>query len=120
MSYEKQTWTTGDIITADKLNHMEDGIAGGGLFIVNYVYGDEVDTLNKTYAEIKSAFLSGKIIYILVDNSFDNPEFGYTLFEYYIVTSLSEKVGQESSYHVLAKNWDFASATEDGVLTLSD
>lgn len=26
MSYEKQNWTTGDIITADKLNHMEDGI----------------------------------------------------------------------------------------------
>ena len=29
MSYEKQTWQTGDIIAADKLNHMEDGIAGG-------------------------------------------------------------------------------------------
>lgn len=30
MSYTKQTWATGDIITAEKLNHMEDGIAGGG------------------------------------------------------------------------------------------
>ena len=30
MSYEKQTWTTGDVITADKMNHMEDGIANGG------------------------------------------------------------------------------------------
>lgn len=28
MSYEKQTWATGDVITAEKLNHMEDGIAG--------------------------------------------------------------------------------------------
>lgn len=26
MSYTKQTWQTGDKITADKLNHMEDGI----------------------------------------------------------------------------------------------
>lgn len=26
MSYNKQTWTTGDTITADKLNHMEAGI----------------------------------------------------------------------------------------------
>ena len=26
MAYEKQTWETGDIITADKLNHIEDGI----------------------------------------------------------------------------------------------
>ena len=27
MAYEKQTWTTGDVITQEKLNHMEDGIA---------------------------------------------------------------------------------------------
>lgn len=27
MSYEKQTWKNGDIITAEKLNHMEDGIS---------------------------------------------------------------------------------------------
>lgn len=33
MAYEKQTWVCGETITADKLNHMEDGIAqasGGG------------------------------------------------------------------------------------------
>lgn len=27
MAYEKQTWACGDIVTAEKLNHMEDGIA---------------------------------------------------------------------------------------------
>lgn len=26
MAYEKQTWQTGDVITQEKLNHMEDGI----------------------------------------------------------------------------------------------
>ena len=30
MSYTKQTWNTGDTITAEKLNHMEDGIGSGG------------------------------------------------------------------------------------------
>lgn len=30
MAYEKQTWACGDTITADKLNHMEDGIANAG------------------------------------------------------------------------------------------
>ena len=30
MSYEKQTWKTGDTVTADKLNHMENGIEGAG------------------------------------------------------------------------------------------
>lgn len=29
-SYTKQVWTDGDVITAEKLNHMEDGIANGG------------------------------------------------------------------------------------------
>lgn len=28
MAYEKQTWECGDTITAEKLNHMEDGIEG--------------------------------------------------------------------------------------------
>ena len=30
MSYEKQTWANGDVITAEKLNHIEEGIAEGG------------------------------------------------------------------------------------------
>lgn len=40
--YEKQTWVTGETITEDKLNHMEDGIAtGGGIYSVgNTVYYD--------------------------------------------------------------------------------
>lgn len=30
MAYEKQTWQSGDIITAEKLNHIEDGIKDNG------------------------------------------------------------------------------------------
>lgn len=29
MAYDKQTWANGDVITAAKLNHMEDGIEDG-------------------------------------------------------------------------------------------
>jgi len=29
MAYEKQTWANGDVITAEKLNHIEDGIENG-------------------------------------------------------------------------------------------
>ena len=37
MAYEKQTWHTGDVITEEKLNHMEEGIStGGGI----YIYGE--------------------------------------------------------------------------------
>ena len=30
MAYEKQTWECGDVISAEKMNHMEDGIANAG------------------------------------------------------------------------------------------
>ena len=60
--YEPYTWETGDVITAELLNHMEEGIAaasqGGGtgsdLFIVRVHYGDAL-TCNHTYAEILEA-----------------------------------------------------------------
>lgn len=30
MSYEPTTWDTGDVITAEKMNHLEQGVASGG------------------------------------------------------------------------------------------
>lgn len=36
MAYTKQTWVTGDTVTASKLNHMEDGIAMGENAIVQF------------------------------------------------------------------------------------
>ena len=72
MSYTPTTWATGDTITADKLNHMEDGIAdatsggGGGsdLFIVNIEFDNlppSSATLDKTQEEILQAVEDGKI-----------------------------------------------------------
>ena len=55
MSYTKQTWATGDTITAAKLNHMEDGIAGGGALMANLVG----DALDKTWSEIDTAIRNG-------------------------------------------------------------
>lgn len=31
MAYIKHTWADGDIITADKLNHLEDGVSQSGI-----------------------------------------------------------------------------------------
>ena len=60
MAYTKQTWNTGDTITEEKLNHMEDGIAdatsgGGGGSGVLVLHGNQVGQnfeLDKTYQEI--------------------------------------------------------------------
>jgi hypothetical protein len=58
MSYEKQNWKNGDVITESKLNHMEDGIAtGGGVLVVDTTFDEqtEVTTLGKTWQEIYDA-----------------------------------------------------------------
>lgn len=67
MSYIKQTWTRGDTITADKLNHMEDGIANNGSFlIVNDEYHEELDgtVLDKTWQEIYDAMEAGVVCFV--------------------------------------------------------
>jgi hypothetical protein len=60
--YEKQTWNTGDVITEEKLNHMEDGIASCGMFVVGSIYDEntQTTTLDKTYKEIVDAFNAGR------------------------------------------------------------
>ena len=85
MSYVKNTWQTGDTITATGLNHMEDGIAdagGGGAFVIDTTYNPQVDVeaLDKTWAEIKTAFDGGKII---IFRGSVNDEDGYAGYDRY-------------------------------------
>lgn len=61
MPYEPNTWATGDVITADKLNHIEQGISG----IVFHITSQD-NTLDATYGEIKSALDAGRICLIKV------------------------------------------------------
>lgn len=50
MSYEKKEWKNGDVITADLLNHMEEGIAGGFGYSLSeqVVFDDSVTTVKET------------------------------------------------------------------------
>ncbi len=61
MSYTPTEWNTGDTITAEKLNNMEQGIAsagGGGAFLVGIDI--QTQTLDKTWQEIHDALASGQ------------------------------------------------------------
>lgn len=71
MSYTKQTWATGDTVTATKLNHMEDGIAGAGgydaVIRMDVVSGDITATIiSGTYASLSSMIANDNVPYILV------------------------------------------------------
>lgn len=58
MSYTKQTWQTGDTVTAERLNHMEDGIAGEGALIIDF---DNI--AGYTYEQIHAVLTDGGTVY---------------------------------------------------------
>lgn len=53
MSYTPTTWQTGDIVTSAKLNNIEQGIASGGVLVVNL--DSDTSMLDKTWQEIADA-----------------------------------------------------------------
>lgn len=73
MAYTKNTWKTGDIVSSQKLNHMEDGIANSeNVFIVGGVMLDDdgeinSGTLDKTWQEIHDAMQSKIAVAVVTD-----------------------------------------------------
>lgn len=61
MGYVKTTWVTGDTITADKLNHAEEGIDKATIKIVPIQEGTQ-DTLGMTWQEIKDLSDAGYLM----------------------------------------------------------
>lgn len=80
MSYTKQTWNTGDTITAERLNHMEDGI-GGGISVITITLTDtpssgyEAST-DTSYDDALSAMRNGVVIFKLVNDEVTQHVFG--------------------------------------------
>lgn len=62
MAYNKTTWQTGDVITAEKLNNMEGGIEAAYPLVLT-ASGTETETLSATLGEIIAA-MSNRVIYL--------------------------------------------------------
>ena len=107
MSYEKQTWTTGDTITAEKLNHMEDGIENNGTLVVNAVESDDIITLDKTWQEIYDAFPNVYILETIVEDNMSG-----TAKENIAAVSFGEEQG-ETFYIVASSHQYIANSPND-------
>lgn len=59
MSYTPNVWANGDVVTSEKLNAMEQGIAAAGALVVNT---DAQGAWDKTAGEIFTAFQSGGVV----------------------------------------------------------
>ena len=99
MAYEKQTWVNGDVITAEKMNHMEDGIAdaGGGdtdAFVINVSRDTDkpwIFVSDKSLDEIGTAYIAGKQLEVVFENhtySFGGREQSLGGIEYRFVSGL--------------------------------
>lgn len=65
MAYEKHTWENGEVITAEKLNHLEGGVEANSEEIFWVTFGGTLPaspTCDKTYQEIADAMAAGKKI----------------------------------------------------------
>lgn len=66
--YEKQTWTNGDVITAEKLNHIEDGIAnaggGSGVAMATLRSNYGVMELSMRWREVRDYVENGTLVYV--------------------------------------------------------
>ena len=88
MAYEKKTWETGEVITADGLNHIEDGVqealaSGGSDVLVTHITTDITASTEQidgdmTYTEIDEALLAGKVVFLQVTYEMGGDVFGIT------------------------------------------
>ena len=101
MAYEKQTWQTGDVVTAAKLNHMEDGIeAGGGVTVIPLEFESDVFRTSVTWQTIKDLVHGGDQVMLFYE--FDFPDDGYYQAMIYHVMGVIEEDGNYSLYTVSA------------------
>ena len=62
MAYTKNTWASGDVVTSAKLNNIENGIASGGVLVVNAEDHDGSIVLDKTWKQISEAVFAVLIV----------------------------------------------------------
>lgn len=101
MSYNKNTWETGDTVTAAKLNNMENGITANDKFFITSVIYDEdggVYEIQNTWQELYDAMEAGKIIYCIKHNIEDNND------EYSLDIIICVGFYNEENYIVILRN----------------
>ena len=73
MAYVKTVWQTGDVITAEKLNNMENGILAAGPKVVDFVKTADGISASMTFEEMAEALTKGSPLFAhLVDQVSDN------------------------------------------------
>lgn len=62
MSYEKHEWVNNEVITAEKLNNLEDGVSSSAVVDVYFQGSDDTAECNLTFDELKAAYNAGALL----------------------------------------------------------
>ena len=100
MSYQKNNWQSGDVVTSEKLNHLEDGVSNaGGVMAVSLAYDEEMEmtVADKTWQEIYDA-MNNDVLCIVRDMEVEENQSNTGLITYVDVTQGEYRI------HVLFSN----------------
>lgn len=117
MSYQPTQWLPGDLITAPKLNHLENGVTlANNVQVLEAHYDDITDAylLNATYNQIVAAILD----YQLIQFKCMNEETGVLTYSG-AISAYTEPDDDNPSitlYKIRIHDWVFQSEDPDGVL----
>lgn len=123
MGYVKNTWQSGDVVTAAKLNHIEAGI-GASTFVITLTTEDTYTyTADKTWKEVRDA-VAGGVLPIVKFYQEDVTEKDYYIGTVYAVTeylnpenpAYKYEVGFLNLFYKGAENF-LNAAEEEGPLT---
>ena len=114
MAYNPTVWETGDVITAAKLNKLENGVAAiDGVMVVLAEEESDVVTLTATYAEIAAAMTANIPVFIKLQIDEDENM-------YFMAYNNGIVSGDTDSYNINAYDYssgstvEFAADSEDG------
>lgn len=122
MSYEKNTWSNGDVITAEKLNHIENGIENESMLVVNITgtitnqgnYGHSIYSnlvADKSFADVMEALLNNKNLIINFFGSRENVPLKFiTSFLMADVQAVPPNEGVITAYSTYTSNIDVVSS----------
>lgn len=120
MAYTPTEWETGDVITAEKLNKAEEGIAAASALVCSIEFTSATTaTIDEDYGDIVAAIRAGRSV-IFMNDDMENGVISY----FTLIQALDEyqpapnTVKLSGFYNGSSMEFDFVEA--DGVLTWSE
>ena len=116
MTYNPTEWKAGDVVTSEKLNKLEQGVAGS---VVNttMLIDAVAPHLDKTVAELRDALYSGAVVVVITPSEQEAQEIEVDIIRHY---EFDDRESYYGYYFETLYGASYFSATEDGYPTSAD